>query len=87
MNKTSLSFIVVVIAIIGALFLKSQNLIGANVKAIINNIPSWVTCYNDVEKAYSTVAPYRKYFCIDCKEYEVLTFDDEDECSTGWIGK
>lgn len=86
MKKTSLSLTIAVIAIIGVILMKSQDLIGANVKAIINNNPSWVTCYNDVEKAYSTVAPYSKYFCIDCKEYEVLTFEDEDMCSTGWIG-
>ena len=70
MKKTALSLIVVIMAIIGTLFMKSQDLIGAN-----------------VNKAYSTVAPYRQYFCSDCTEYEVLTFNDEDNCSTGWIGK
>ena len=56
-------------------------------RPLFNAIPQEVTCYNWVDKNYGAVATPKKYHCVDCKEYKVLSFSDEDTCGTGMIAK
>ena len=67
--------------------LKIERPLLANTNVIINAIPANVTCYNWIDKNYGAVATPKKYHCVDCKEYKVLSFSDEDTCGTGMIAK
>ncbi len=80
---TTVVFSLVVVVII----LKLERPLLANTNVIINAIPAEVTCYNWVDKNYGAVPTPKKYYCLDCKEYKVLSYSDDDKCNTGMIAK
>lgn len=74
----------VCILVLVALVAKSESLLSANAKVIIQSIPVWVTCYNILDQYNSTVAPYKEYRCSDCTQYRAIRREDDDTCSTAW---
>ena len=85
MKHLILSPLVLCIIVFAALTVKSQPLISANAKAIINAIPSIEDCYNWIDKNYGAVPTPKVRYCLDCDEYYVLSFNDDDTCPSNMI--